>query len=514
MAGPWEKYQTDAGPWSKYAAPKETSTLGTIAGGLLRGAGSIGATIARPFESAEENEARRVRLDENARNLLNADTESWLYKGSKIGAEIAGTAGIGPALAAPLAALKVAPALTSALQTGGMSAGGATGLGGLLARLTGGAATGAASAAAVDPQDARMGAIVGAALPAGAMALGKGAQAVGRSLRGAPVAPEVRALYERAGALGIDVPADRIVNSKPLNAMAASLNYVPFSGRAATEQKMAEQMNRAVSRTFGQDSSNVTKALDTASKELGAKFDDVLKNNAVFVDEQLVKELAESANRAANELGKDGAGIIARQVDDIVSKAATGQIDGQTAYNIKRTLDRISSRNTPEAFYARDLKKALMNALDRSLGPDQAKAFAETRKQYSNMLALENLAPSGAEGGISAARLANTRNIRNADLQEVADIAAQFLKGREGQHGAAQRVSLGGMASLMGLGGVPGAFTALGTGAAAGRGLNAILNSEAARNAVLGESTPILTNRLSELLQQGAYRAAPVLSAQ
>ena len=59
MAAPWEKYaKTESGPWSKYAAHEpvaapEAPTLGgetlqltkDLAGGLVRGAGSIGATI-------------------------------------------------------------------------------------------------------------------------------------------------------------------------------------------------------------------------------------------------------------------------------------------------------------------------------------------------------------------------------------------------------------------------------------------------------------------------------------
>ena len=101
-----------------------------------------------------------------------------------------------------------------------------------------------------------------------------------------------------------------------------------------------------------------------------------------------------------------------------------------------------------------------MQALERSLGADDAAAFATTRKQYGNMKEIERLAKNGAEGEISAARLANIKGARDQELQDVIDVAAQFVKQREGQHGAAQRVGLGSMATLFG--GLAGTLPAVG----------------------------------------------------
>ncbi|MGK3946227.1 hypothetical protein ABK046_48735, partial [Streptomyces caeruleatus] len=85
-----------------------------------------------------------------------------------------------------------------------------------------------------------------------------------------------------------------------------------------------------------------------------------------------------------------------------------------------------------------------MDALNESLGPQQATAFGKLRGQYGNMMALENLAQNGSEGGVSVARLANLKNINNPELQELADISAQFLRTRESPHGALQRLVIGG----------------------------------------------------------------------
>lgn len=540
MSGPWEKYAVQDGPWAKYAqtatqpAPQERSFLqdmqdtvsnalgfagdlnrsfrqqsGNAAAGAVRGAGSIGATVARPFESADENAQRRQAMTD-ALAGMGADPESIAFQGGKLGTEIAGTAGIGGTLAKGAQAVGAAPSLVNAIRTSGMVAGPGQGVvANTLTRAAGGALTGGAMAGAINPEDAKTGAMIGGAFPVATKIAGATGNAIGGALRSS-VSPEVATLAKRAKELGIDIPADRLVNSKPMDAVASGLNYVPFSGRAATESKMGEQLNRALSRTFGQDTSNVTMALRKADAKLGGEFERVLSNNGVKVDARFLDDVAEVFNKATKELGDDALKPIASKIDDLMQKGANGVIDGQAAYNIKRDLDRLGRGKTPTAWHALELKQKLMDALNRSLGEDGAKAFAKTRQQYGNMLSLEKLAANGVDGELSVARIANLKNINNDQLQELADIAAQFVKQREGQHGAMQRaiVGLGGAA----VGGIPG----VAAGAAAGRATNMLLNSNTLRNAMLGETAK---NSLVELamkpeVRQLVYRGAPVIYGQ
>lgn len=486
-----------------------------IAGGV-RGAGSIGATLLYPIDKATDlikgdrgpnvtglvtgkqplsrNEERRQQMDEGLQSL-GADTNSLAFKGGKLAGEIAGTAGVGGALANGVrmtAAVggKAIPAaiepLLNAIASSGMSTGGATAQGGkevaknLLTRAAGGAITGGASAGLVDPESAGAGAAIGAGTPVAIRGLGMAGRYAKNLMT---VSPEVATLAEKAKSLGIDVPVDRLVNNKPLNALASSLEYLPFSGRAATNEKMASQLNTAVSKTFGQNSDNVTMALRKASDELGGKFDAVLKANAIKVNDGFLSKLADVEKNASDELVGDAAATIKKQVSNILEKAQAGQIDGQAAYNIKRTLDRIGKGQGGEAYHARELRDVLMDGLNDSLGADGAKAFAETRKQYGNMRTLEKIAQNGAEGDISIGRLANMRNIKNSDLQGLADISAQFLKTRENPHGALQRLVIGGAAvpTAAGLGGLP----YLAGAAVAGRGVNSVLNSNMLRQSVI-----------------------------
>lgn len=493
--------------------------IGNTAAGLVRGTGSIGSTLLAPIDiakdamagkglSLESNRQRRADMDA-ALESMGAEPDSVMYQVGKVGGEIAGTAGAGPALGIGAKAAGAAPSVVNALTTAGMRAGTTPGARNMLLRATGGGVTGGAAAGLVDPEYAGTGAVVGAAAPAVLTGLFNASKAAGNAIRGGGTSPEVNALASRAKELGIDIPADRLVNSRPLNAVASGLNYVPFSGRAATEARMEKQLTQAAANLIGQNTDNMSLALRKASSDLGGKFDNVLKNNAVNFDRQLMDDVTNVFNTAEKELGSEGLKAISNQIDELVTKGAGGTIDGQAAYNIKRTLDRISRRNSPEAFHALELKKVLMGALDRSLGPAEAAAFAKTRQQYGNMLALEKIAKNGVEGDISVARLANMPNINNEPLQEIADIAAQFVKAREGQHGAMQRAF-----AAMGVGsltGIPG----LAVTAAGGRGINALLNSGAAKNYVSGTTQSNALTRLmsSPEAAQLGYRSAPVISA-
>ncbi len=545
-----EKVDNDAiSKGAREFAGKDSDALGGLsqhALNLLTGsvdaAGQIGATLAYPIDKAQDlyygdrgknlsslvtgkelpsrNEERRARLDENVKDA-GAQTDSWMYKTGKVGTEILGTAGVGGVLAKPLKAASdlalrsgagAIPALdtaATALASGGMKTGAEMGrVADIATRVGAGATVGGASAGLVNPEDAAMGAAIGGAFPVGVKAAGAVMTGAANGIRNVvgEVSKDVAKLAERARELGIEIPADRLVNSRPLNAVAAGLNYVPFSGRAATEDAMNSQLNRALSRTFGQDTSNVTLALRKAEADLGGKFEQTLSKNGVAFDQQLLDDIAAVYNKAETELGTEALKPITANINEIIRKGESGMIDGQAAYNIKRDLDRIGKHNDPTAWHALELKQRLMDALNRSLGEQGAAEFAQVRQQYGTMLDLQKLAKNGAEGEVSIARVANMKDINNPQLQELADIAAQFVKPREGQHGAAQRAGVGALAAYVG--GVPG----LAAGAALGRGANAALNSEAARNAILrapAEAGPETVNALT----QGAQRALPIAGA-
>lgn len=500
--------------------------LGNLIAGGVRGAGSIGSTVLAPADYAmdyflgdeDRNDQRRQKIDAGLMSLFGADPESASYQIGKVGTEIAGTLGAGGAVAK---ALPAGAPLAEAIATGGFRAGGMTGKGGMAARTIGGAISGGATAGLVDPNQALTGAAIGGAIPGAATLAGKTGSVIGSGARkviGGKISDEARDLAIKAKQkYGIDIPADRIASSKPLNAAASSLGYIPFSGRAAVEERMGKQFERAVSRTIGQDTDNLSQAISNARDELGAVFDDTLKNNKVVFDGQFSSDLDDVIATADRTLGDDGLRVITKQVEAIKQKASTGEIDGEAAYNIKKELDRVIKSNSGQAGQAaQDLKESLLSALNRSIGPEKADAFRVARKQYGNMLDLEKIAlRNSEEGGLSVARFANNK-YRDPELKELAKIGRRFIKEREAPHGAAQRVVLGtgaagigGAGAIAGMPAMVGAGTALAGGAALGRTANAALNSSLLKDFLLQQPNQ-QSGILSLLMQEAAHRTAPV----
>lgn len=207
---PWERYQdqpsSQSKPWERYSAAPESvpepqdnersliQSIGDLAAGAVRGAGSIGATALAPYDmvvdamggkglSLESNRERRAAMDDALR-LAGADTQSLPYKGGKLAAEVAGTAGAGGVLAKGAAASGAAPKVVSALQSGGFSLGSpasATRVGRAAdagIRAAAGGAGGATAAGMVNPEDIDEGALIGAAMPGGVQAAGKVGSAI------------------------------------------------------------------------------------------------------------------------------------------------------------------------------------------------------------------------------------------------------------------------------------------------------------------------------------------------
>lgn len=480
--------------------------------GALKGAADIGTTLLTPIDKLTGKTDRREQIAEFFNEL--ADSDSGAFKTGEIGAGIAGTAGAGGVLAK---GLKFAPAIANSVASGGFSLGNAaTGskVANALIRAAGGASNGALSAGMINPDDAGTGAMIGAAMPGAAQIAGKLGHAIGSGLGVAKgqVSQEVAGLYQKAKGMGIDIPADRLVNSPFLNAVTSSLEYVPFSGRSATREGMESGLTKALSKTFGQDSDNLTQALRAAKSSLGGQFDSFLQNTPVKVDSQLTQDLADALAVARKELNDDNYRVIENQVKDLMSKGQGGVVDGQAAYNVKKALDRIGAGNSNSAYYAKDVKKKLIDAYKRSASsPEDAAAFDELRNQYGNMKSVEKLAQNGAEGDVSVARLAGLKNIGNSDLQDIADIAAQFVKPRESQHSAMQRLLVGGSAA--GAGGVVGGLPLVGGTIAAAKLANALLNSPKLKQIMLDGG--IDAKLIADALRNPAIRSAPaVISAQ
>lgn len=167
-------------------------------GGLVRGAGSIGATVMRALpnalggDTAQENEQRRTAMDEGLTSLIGSNPDSMGYKTTKLVSEVGGTLGVGGALGKGVSL--IAPRLGSAIQSAGMTTGSQytpglmNAIKDLAIRATGGAVTGGAAAGLVNPKDAGVGAAIGGAFPVGIKVFGEGGKWLGNKIKGGQTA--------------------------------------------------------------------------------------------------------------------------------------------------------------------------------------------------------------------------------------------------------------------------------------------------------------------------------------
>lgn len=168
-------------------AQQAKQVVGDVAAGALRGAGSIGATIMAPVDAAAramgvQNEFigrtdRREAMTDALRSI-GANPESLAFQAGKVGAEIAGTAGVPGRLAQVAAARGATPALVQALKTGGMAGGN------LAQRLGAGAVVGGTAAGMANPEEVPTGAAIGAAIPGVAQAAKGGVSLAKNALGG------------------------------------------------------------------------------------------------------------------------------------------------------------------------------------------------------------------------------------------------------------------------------------------------------------------------------------------
>ena len=236
-------------------------TVGDLSAGVVRGAGSIGATILAPYDiakdafagrglSLESNLERRKAMDAGLQTM-GADPESAMYGVGKFGGEVAGTLGAGGVLASGAKVLGAVPKIASALPAGavqkvvealrtwGMSTGAApVGIAQRAAdlgvRAGAGAATGGAAGALIDPEHAPLSAGMGAGAAVVLPTVFGGAANLARRAKSA--------FYPTSGELGVRAAGDK--TAEVIAALQSQRSGVPgvnlTAGQASVPANSAE----------------------------------------------------------------------------------------------------------------------------------------------------------------------------------------------------------------------------------------------------------------------------------
>lgn len=504
--------------------------------GAVRGAGSIGATILAPVDvasdlaagrglSMQSNRERRASMDAGLQTL-GADPTSLTFRGGKLGAEIAGTLGVGGTLARGVAGatgLSQSAPIINALRTGGMTAGeaapGMSGvLGNALVRATGGAITGGASAGLVNPEDAGKGALIGGALPLAAMTAGTVGRWVGGRMRGAEQPQDLADAIRKARENGLVIPPSQA------NPTFTNRALEGFSGKLTTAQnasaKNQPRFNALAAEAI--DLAPGTKltpdVLDQVRKEAGQAYADVAQLGAM---DAAGANLPKSVNVTS---GMDRLTMNQRSTVDAaeVVRAWKQANHDATAYYRAYARDANPETLAKAKSFAGDAKRIdefLAGKLEDMGEGRLESALRDARVRIAKTYTVES-ALNPSTGNIDARKLAaqlNKGKPLSNELRDVAEFAGRFKT-------ASQPVE--NMGSLPQASPLDWAFAgSLSAATSNPLGMVSVLARPAARALTL---SPAVQNRLiqnnapnalSQLLQnqpaqQLMYRSAPILADQ
>lgn len=369
----------------------------------------------KPFKAADD----LVRLAANGMTFGFADKIAGYMGGTgteteRAKTEDARTRAGGAGIAAELGGAIATPA---GLAKAGVTA---TRLPGAIGRLGGLAADGAvigATDALGNDRDILTGAAAGGALGAAGQAV------VGL---GTKLVSPFRAPAERVAAAnvlakeGVPITAGQKTGSKMLR-----MSESEIGGTVADDifDAQREAFTKAALKRVGENSTRATPdVVDNAFSRIGKEFDSLSTRNTLIPDQKIAADIANTAVDYAGLVAPGmRAPIIEKTADDVIKLLQTGRMDGTVYKTLRSNLDRFSRGTTqPEAkMAARDLIQALDTGMERSIlrnNPKDAGAWSKVRRQYRNMLVLEQSLSGAGEG--AAMGLISPAKLRQATVSK------------------------------------------------------------------------------------------------
>jgi hypothetical protein len=506
VQGAGARSEFDALPtWAKpiAAADDLASLFGDAA---TFGMGAKGAAWLRSKIGGTDYESERAKID---KGLQNARARAG---GAGLVAEIGG------AVATPVQLAKAGITATR-IPMGGKA----------LGLTADGAAIGTADAYGHD-RDVTTGAAIGAGFGLGGDLL---TRAGGKILSPFMTSPERTAAANTLKKEGVDLTAGQATGSKKLRYAESELGG---ASAEALMEKQGEQFTRAALKRVGENADRATpEVIDKAFTRIGSQFD-ALSRNPLIPTPKIGQDLTQIAVDYAGTVAPSmRIPIIEKSINDALSVLQSGRMDGKVYKTLRSNLDRVArGTNQPEAkMAARNIINALDDAMEQSiaqLNPRELGKWREARKQYRNILVVEQAATGAGEnaalGLISPSQLRNAtvnkqgrRNYArgNGDFTDLARAGEAVLKPLP-QSGTAPRLAARGLPNLLGAavgagggaqqgGGWEGALLGAGAGFAvpyvAGRALMSGPMQSYLGNQAAGAITPEMRAMLSRALAGG-----------
>ena len=305
------------------------------------------------------------------------------------------------------------------------------------------AATGAAYSGLMQPVES--GSSRGGQAAVGALAgllghgLNEGVQSLVRPAKQGATAA-VQALADKAEAAGIPLRAADVSPSKLLSGLQTLTDYLPFSGGHEQRAQASEGFTRALGRTLGEDSPDLTAALRAARTRNETNYTDLAARNVAELDPvrhgQILMKALNDFKRVDTSPNKQ----LTDQLDQYLANladpananwnAATGKFElPGDVYKQFRSEARMMAQSTKKGgetgsnpmggqlskFY-NTVKTTLDDAMrsSSSITPEDKTLYALTDKQWGNMRTLERIAPKDASGTPDFSALARVLNQKDA----------------------------------------------------------------------------------------------------
>ncbi|MBP2301580.1 hypothetical protein [Azospirillum picis] len=259
----------------------------------------------------------------------------------------------------------------------------------------------------------------------------------------AQLGPEQARLAAAAQAEGIQLTPGQMTGSKPLQTMEAVFGTLPMTSGPQREIADAQRVafNRAaLARAGVQADRAAPDVMDDAFRALGQRFDDLAAATTVQVDHKLFQDVDKVVTDYGRRLPTDVAPVFQSYVDDLnqmraalgpapapgsvvpagqAAQGASVQIPGDAFQNVVSDIRR-RARSTSNP----DLQRALNELADkvndnmiRSSPPEVADGWRQARRDYRNLLAIDNAMGQGTQAERSAGNIpfAGLRSAVKAD---------------------------------------------------------------------------------------------------
>lgn len=277
-----------------------------------------------------------------------------------------------------------------------------------------------------------------------------------------------------------------------------------FGNDAAERQ--ANAFTRATARTMGANTDDITQGvLDGTQRRLGNRMENIYRSTEIDADNALIGDLARIDQQSRSALQPSQLAYIERALTEAQDALATGPVNGATYWNMVKKGSRTALNNALQsadptvATFARDIRAALEDALDRNAPAGFRPELTAAKRQYANMKTLEPLAQRSGTDDVSANALLgrvvqNTGGVRG-ELGRLGKAGKNVLKPvptsgtAERLIGAGLMSSAGGIATGVGMGtvGLPAVLGAA-AGASLPMGVRGLLESQTLMRMMLAKA--------------------------